>query len=178
MKINDSIKGFALHVPEAGDFACAHAASTCALPSQPEATFAFSASALVALGFTVLPLAGSLPFLVCQLSYSLSSWLLSWPWWLPVSWLSLGFPSQTHIIWASWQCQSRARWFLAFAAFLAPSSWLVVEFKGARSTKPSCAALAQAPEPQPGAAVVLLYRVDSSGERKFFCASWRQSSPS
>ena len=74
MKINGSIKGFTLCVPEAGHFVCAHTASTsCALPSQPEATFDFSALGLVALSFTVLPLAGSLPFWVCQLSYSLSS---------------------------------------------------------------------------------------------------------
>lgn len=74
MKINGSIKGFTLCVPAAKHFLYAHIPSTsCALPSQPQATFDFSALGLVALGFTVLPLAGSLPFLVCQLSYSLSS---------------------------------------------------------------------------------------------------------
>lgn len=69
MKISDTVKGFTLCVPEAGHFVCAHTASASgALSAQPETTFNFSD-----LGFTLLPLAGSLPFLVCQLSYSLRS---------------------------------------------------------------------------------------------------------
>lgn len=72
-----------------------------------------------------------------------------------ISWLSLGFLSQPQLFWASWQCQSRVRWFWASVAFLVHASWLV-EFKGARSIKSSCAALLQAPESHLGAAVVLL----------------------
>lgn len=152
-KINGSITGFTVCALGAGHCLCSYSIYFLHLPSQPKATFYFSALGLVALGVTVLPLAVSLPFLVCQLSYSLSSSLLSWPLWLPVSWLSLGFPSQPHLIWASWECQSRITWFLTFAAFLTPFSWLV-EFKGTRSTKSSSAALVQAPGPQPGPSVL------------------------
>lgn len=118
-KNQGSIKGFAVSVPAAGHFFYAHTAPTsCAPLSHPEVTFNFSALGLVALGFTVLPLAGSLPLLLCQFSYSVA---ISWPCWLQASWLSLGLSSQPGLIQAPWQCQLRTRWVLAFSAFLAPS---------------------------------------------------------
>lgn len=97
-KISGSIKGFALCVPAAGHFFYAHIASTSRTPpSHPEITFNFSALGLVALGFTVLPLAGSLPLLVCQFSYPVA---ISWP-----SLLSLGLSSQPELIRAPWPVQ-------------------------------------------------------------------------
>lgn len=75
-KISGSIKEFAVCVPAAGHFFYAQTASISCAPSHPEATFNFSALGLVALGFTVLPVAGSLPVLVCQFSYSVAT---PWP---------------------------------------------------------------------------------------------------